>query len=202
MKTEIEIRRECEKFDITNYKINDDGSIDVDGSVIISNTELTSLPIRFNIVSEDFHCGSNKLTTLEGCPKEVGGSFYCHDNDLTSLEYSPIHVGDNFSCALNKITSLEYCPTEMNDFDCAANKLTTLEYCPKDVWGYFNCHNNEINTIKYLPNNIDGNFYCSKNRILLEDIVFSECAENFDLTQSFGFSENEIRITKIKIITS
>lgn len=202
MKTEIEIRRECEKFDITNYIINVDGSIDVDGFVNISNTDLKSLPIKFNKVSEYFYCNNNKLTTLEGCPKEVGGSFCCNDNDLTSLKYSPTYVGDNFSCALNKITSLEYCPTEMNDFNCASNKLTSLEYCPQDVWGYFNCNSNEINTIKYFPNNIDGNFHCRKNRILLEDIVFSEFAENFDLTQSFGFSENEIRITKIYIITS
>lgn len=96
--TREKIIEECKKHDITNYKINDDGSIDVDGFVIIVNTELTSLPIRFNIVSDDFYCGSNKLTTLEGCPKEVGGSFYCSDNDLTSLEYSPIHVGGSFLC--------------------------------------------------------------------------------------------------------
>jgi hypothetical protein len=45
----------CRKYRITNYIINDDGSIDVDGSVYLSyNRDLTKLPLNFRDVSGDF----------------------------------------------------------------------------------------------------------------------------------------------------
>jgi hypothetical protein len=31
-------------------------------------------------------CQYNQLTSLEGCPTEIGGNFYCHNNNLTSLK--------------------------------------------------------------------------------------------------------------------
>jgi hypothetical protein len=48
------------------------------------------------------------LTSLEGCPSEVGGDFFCHKNKLTSLE--DIHkqikkIGGDFFCNGNKIKS-------------------------------------------------------------------------------------------------
>lgn len=51
-------------------------------------------------VEGDFNCGGNRhLTSLEGCPKKVGGYFYCDQNvNLTSLEYAPSEVGGNFYC--------------------------------------------------------------------------------------------------------
>ncbi len=36
---------------------------------------------------------TNKLTSLEGAPKEVGGDFVCSKNKLTSLEGAPKEVG-------------------------------------------------------------------------------------------------------------
>ena len=33
----------------------------------------------------NFYCSFNQLTSLEFCPKEVGGDFYCFNNQLTSL---------------------------------------------------------------------------------------------------------------------
>ena len=32
-----------------------------------------------------FFCQYNKLTTLEGCPKEIGGYFYCYNNPLPDI---------------------------------------------------------------------------------------------------------------------
>ena len=37
----------CKKYNITNYTINSDGSIDVDGDVNLSNRGLTKLPLKF-----------------------------------------------------------------------------------------------------------------------------------------------------------
>ena len=54
----------------------------------------------------NFYCSFNQLTSLEFCPKEVGGDFYCFNNQLTSLEFCPKEVGGDFYCFNNQLTSL------------------------------------------------------------------------------------------------
>ena len=111
----------CEKYEIENYTINPDGSIDVNDDVDLYNCNLTELPLTFNKVSGYFDCGRNKLTSLKGCPRWVGGFFYCTNNNLTSLEFSPDYVGGFFNCRYNKLTD-NLCDTEIRgDF------YTTLE---------------------------------------------------------------------------
>ena len=102
----------CEKYGITNYTVNNDGSIDVNGDVDLSRFELTELPLRFNKVTGNFHCGYNNLTSLKGSPRWVGGYFICSRNELTSLEFSPDYVGGWFGCGMNKLTD-NLCDTEI-----------------------------------------------------------------------------------------
>ena len=102
----------CKKYDITNYVINPDGSIDVNGDVDLYNCNITELPLRFNKVTSWFDCGYNNLTSLKGSPRWVGGYFSCNKNQLTSLEFSPDYVGDKFNCLYNKLTD-NYCDTEI-----------------------------------------------------------------------------------------
>jgi hypothetical protein len=102
----------CNKYNIENYTINDDESIDVNDSVNLSNYSLTELPLTFNVVTGDFECSDNNLTTLKGCPRWVGGCFRCVFNRLTSLEFSPDYVGAFFSCSYNDLIN-NYCETEM-----------------------------------------------------------------------------------------
>jgi hypothetical protein len=102
----------CKKYNITNYTINDDGSIDVNGDVYLWSRRLTELPLTFNKVTGYFNCGGNKLTTLKGCPRWVGSSFTCYNNRLTSLEFSPDYVGSSFTCINNQLTD-NYCDTEI-----------------------------------------------------------------------------------------
>jgi len=90
----------CERYGITNYTINSDGSIDVDGDVNVYHRVLTKLPIKFGKVSGAFHCGTNQLTGLEGAPpSEVGGHFTSNNNLITSLEHCPRRVVGYFSCS-------------------------------------------------------------------------------------------------------
>ena len=105
----------CRKYDITNYTINPDGSIDVNGDVYI-NFDITEFPLRFNKVYGNFDCGYNNLTTLKGCPKWVGGYFSCVYNKLRDLEYSPDYVGGWFDCYDNQLTD-NLCDSEiLGDF--------------------------------------------------------------------------------------
>jgi hypothetical protein len=102
----------CKKYNIKNYTINDDGSIDVNGSVDLSWYKLIELPLNFNRVTGYFSCSSNNLTSLKGCPRWIGGWFSCNSNRLTSLEFSPDYVGGSFDCIWNKLTD-NYCDTEI-----------------------------------------------------------------------------------------
>ena len=102
----------CKRYNITNYTINPDGSIDVDGGVDLYGKELTELPLRFNRVDGYFHCGGNKLTSLKGSPRWVGGIFSCSYNNLTSLEFSPEYVGGWLGCEFNDLTD-NYIDTEI-----------------------------------------------------------------------------------------
>ena len=102
----------CEKYNIKNYTINPDGSIDVDGGVDLSRYKLIELPLTFNKVSGWFDCSNNNLTTLKGSPRWVGDYFNCRNNYLPNLEFSPDYVGGWFSCEYNKLTD-NYCDTEI-----------------------------------------------------------------------------------------
>ena len=83
--SEQDIHKICEKYNIKNYTINPDGSIDVEGDVFISNKNLDKLPLKFNYVSGVFVCSNNRLTSLEGSPRKLGLKLYCSGNPLTTL---------------------------------------------------------------------------------------------------------------------
>ena len=114
----------CKKFNIKNYSINSDLSIDVQGNVDLSGLNLKSLPLKFYRVAGYFSCSLNHLTTLKGGPNEVGGHFYCFSNHLTTLEGGPREVGGYFSCSYNHLTTLEGGPREVGGgFDCSNNPV-------------------------------------------------------------------------------
>ena len=149
----------CRKYDIKNYTINEDGSIDVDGNVNLYDKKLIELPLKFGKVSGDFDCSENKLTSLSGSPREVGEYFYCYSNELLSLEGSPSEVGGDFSCYKNKLESLEGSPEKVGgNFGCNVNQLTSLEGAPREV-GYFYCSYNNLTSLsgisKYISKGID-----------------------------------------------
>jgi hypothetical protein len=189
----------CKKYNIKNYTINSDNSVDVDDNVKLRDKDLKSIPLNFNIVNGYFGCGYNHLTSLKGCPVRVGNGFYCYDNQLTSLQYSPQYVeSGDFSCGNNKIKSLQYC-TELirGYFSCTYNNLTSLEYHPT-VYGEFWCWNNQINTFE--------NFYYYKEDVYFDGnpiydiyVLFNDM-KLIELARSYGFEwKGEIDLYKLDI---
>lgn len=156
----------CERYNINNYSVNGDGTVDVDGSVDISDRKgLGRIPIKFRNVTGSFNCYCSDLTTLEGCPTTVGGLFTCHNNKLTSLKGCPSTVGGFFDCRSNSLISLEGCPTNIiGTFDCSDNGLISLKGGPITVGGGFNCCNNIINNLDGAPKSV-GYFNCTNNRL-------------------------------------
>jgi hypothetical protein len=68
--SEQEIHDICKKYNITNYTINSDGSIDVNGSVYLNDKNLTELPLKFNKVSGYFYINDNKLPAKRDLAKK------------------------------------------------------------------------------------------------------------------------------------
>jgi hypothetical protein len=194
-----EIDKICRKYDIINYTINNDNSVDVDDDVNLWDKKLESIPLNFNIVNGYFDCGSNQLTSLKGCPVRVGDWFYCNYNRLTSLQHSPQYMENGyFSCGRNKIESLQYCTKLIRgDFYCYNNELTSLEYHPT-VYGRFYCSNNQINTFE--------NFYYYKEDVYFYNNPIYDIYELFndmkliELANYYGFEyEGEIDLYKLDI---
>jgi len=145
---EEDIAAICEKYGIQNYTINEDGSIDVDGTVYLDSRNFKELPLKFRNVSGNFFCQYNQLTSLEGVPQSLDGDFACHYNQLTSLEGAPKSIGGNFYCDYNQLASLEGCPKSVSGaFSCSHNQLTSLEDASQSVGGVFNCDYNLIYNI-------------------------------------------------------
>lgn len=182
---------------ISNYKINEDMTVDVYDDVTLKNCE-GSIPVQFGVVKGSFICSSNKLTTLKGCPQEVHGTFKCLNNYLTTLEHAPLIVGNGFYCSKNLLTSLKGCPEKINgSFNCSHNQLTTLEYAPSSIGKGFYCNNNLLTSLVACPDIINGSFDCAENKLItLEgcpDIINGNfnCSNN-QLT-NFDFFPKEVK---------
>jgi hypothetical protein len=83
---ESDVESICKEFNITNWTMNTDGTVDVDGDVYMQNNGLSKIPIKFGKVTGHFRCDFNYLSALEGAPYEVGGVFNCANNKLTHLK--------------------------------------------------------------------------------------------------------------------
>lgn len=148
------------------FSIDNDGFININGDVYISDTNLTELPLKFGKIYGDFYCHNNKLTTLKNAPYFVGGGFICYGNKLTSLEFGPTDVGEFYSCQENNLISLKGSPRIINgNFNCFLNKLTTLEDGPVKVNGSYYANSNQLISLQGSPYSVKGSFFVSGNPI-------------------------------------
>ena len=146
MKSKDEIKKLG--LDFNKVTINNDNSIDYNGDVDISDKNLDKIPLQFNIVNGNFNCSNNKLTSLEGAPKQCN-DFNCFNNDLTNLKGAPQEC-NNFDCSTNNLKSLEGAPIKCKEFNCTLNKLTSLKGAPQQC-EYFYCSWNDLTSLKDAP---------------------------------------------------
>jgi hypothetical protein len=164
---EVLIKKWLDEHKIKNYTINDDLTIDINGSINLRRCGVEQLPeyIQFGKVSGYFVCCGCKLKSLEGCPQKVGYQFDCSEcNSLETLKGCPKEVGDYFYCySCPELTSLEDCPKEVGgDFYCSCcPKLTSLKGCPEKVGGSFECSGcTKLESLKGCPKVVDKDFDC------------------------------------------
>jgi hypothetical protein len=101
-KEQIEFLNRCT---LGKWTLNEKtGLVDIEGRFYCYDENLTDFKgVKFGVVTGDFRCFNNSLTSLVGAPKKVGGDFNCTNNKLTSLVGAPQEVGGDFCCYYNKI---------------------------------------------------------------------------------------------------
>ena len=112
------------EYNIKNYTINDDLTIDVKGCVDLKGYPEEELPeyIQFRTISDYFKIRNcPKLKSLKGCPQKVYNAFYCYNCE--------------------NLESLKYCPQRINGyFDCSGcSKLKSLDGGPQYIGAHFYC---------------------------------------------------------------
>ena len=123
---EQEIHDICNEYDINNYSINPDGSIDVDGNVDLTYRDLTKIPIKFNKVSGWFKVSFNNLESLENSPIEIGRHFHCSCNNLKNLIGLPSKIFGPVRCLHNPLESLDGYNLEYYKLHCG-NKYELIK---------------------------------------------------------------------------
>ena len=153
-KDNSDLIEQLDQFGIKNYTINEDGTIDVEGNVYLSNKDLTKIPFKFGKVTGHFYCYSNQLTSLDGCPRDVGGNFTCSVNLLKNLIGGPQEVG--------------------GDYFCQDNQLESLEGCAGDIGGVLGCYHNKLEMLD-CSSVINSEIYCFGNGFTEEPEFFGVC---------------------------
>lgn len=137
----------CNLHRIKEWKRNDDGTIDIEGDIIL-NYNKGEFPLPFRRIFGNFSCKSYYGKSLESCPTHVHGDFDCSDGKLETLIGGPIYVGKNFNCSYNSLKTLDGSPSDVyGDFDCSHNRLSTL-IGMGTVDGEIDCSSNSIISIK------------------------------------------------------
>lgn len=161
-----EIKAWLDAHEVSNYIINNDLSVTVNGNVNLNGILAEKvLPVKFKDVVGYFDISNNSLISLEGSPHSVTRDFNCSNNQLESLFDAPYKVFD-FDCSNNMLKNLSYCPKEIQGFfNCSNNNLDSLLGVPRTIKDYFDCSNNNITSLKGGPQIIEKYFNCSKNSL-------------------------------------
>ena len=103
------IEQWLKEYNVKNYTISNDYTIDINGYVNLVGKDLTEFPeyIQFGVVEGFFDCSYCHLKSLRGVPRPAKGCFDCADNELTSLEGAPREVGGDFSWIHNPTSFTE-----------------------------------------------------------------------------------------------
>ncbi len=79
----------CEEFNIKNYYINDDYSINVYQNVVLDNFIGDELPIKFNKVIGYFSCNKSNIKSFKNFPNFIEENIYFQGNIIENFHGFP-----------------------------------------------------------------------------------------------------------------
>ena len=88
------IEKWLNNFNILNYTINNDLTIDLKNDLYLRNCSIKEFPnyIQFNNVAGSVSLADIGLISLRGCPRKIGGFFSCGYNLITSFTGGPEEI--------------------------------------------------------------------------------------------------------------
>ena len=86
-----QIRKYCSWRGIRIDYVNEDGTVDVDGTCYMNNFQSQNLPFRFGELG-GLDISNSFLTPLEGCPKIIKGSLNFTESEIKNMIGGPEEV--------------------------------------------------------------------------------------------------------------
>lgn len=173
-----------EKYNISNYKINADMTVDVEDSVDMSMKNIKKIPVKFGKINGNFDCSANKLTNLINSPDTITGYFDCSANEIYTLIGGPKIVLGGYYCMDNNLENLQGYPNICRTlFDGSRNQINTLMGLPKNIDYSFFISENRLKNLSNGPQ-FTKNFDCSYNQIVTLSNGIKEVDGNFTCTHN------------------
>ena len=97
----------CEEFNIKNYYINDDYSINVYQNVVLDNFIGDELPIKFNKVIGYFSCSISNIKSFKNFPNFIEENIYLQGNIIENFHGFPKTVKGRIVLWNSTIKSME-----------------------------------------------------------------------------------------------
>lgn len=97
----------CEEFNIKNYYINDDYSINVYQNVVLDNFIGDELPIKFNKVIGYFSCSKSNIKSFKNFPNFIEYNIYFQGNIIENFQGFPKTVKGRIVLWNSTIKSLD-----------------------------------------------------------------------------------------------
>ena len=178
-------------YEIKNYTIQDDGTVDVDGNVYIHGRKLTDIMVKFGKVTGDFIIIKTELSNMNNLPTDCP-HIVLDDNNIRTIKNIPyncwdLSLNDNkidfmpnlqeydnlqiLHLAHNKIEKISPTHPNLLVFYIDNNKLTNLKNYPKkldlsNAGIVSSIRNNPLVSLKNLP--VDFNDFVTFNNICSE----------------------------------
>jgi hypothetical protein len=137
-------------YGIQNYTINDDMSVDIDGSVLIDRRHIPRLDVKFRNVSNEFFinkCGLESMNNLPISCKCVTLT----NNNINEISNVPLNC-QYLNLNNNKITEIQNIEhlTELSTLEISHNKITKLYGLPSSI-KRISLENNLLKNFKNFP---------------------------------------------------
>lgn len=160
--------------------------------VIAKITTLEGFP---KYVNGGLECRGTLLSSLVGCPQEIGGTFYMESrSNIKTLEGGPVKVGGNYDVSEIGLESLVGAPRVVHwDFECVDNKITDLVGSPEEVGRDFICSINEkLTSLRGCPKRIGGDFILNLCPNLWDPTGLRDCEIGGELSLYRNFSLSRV----------
>mgnify|MGYP003587644661 CR=1 FL=1 len=181
------------------FKINDNYTLDLDGDIKITNTQMNTreiksindkvakksfsfykkeygkleLPVSFNKVGGNFDVDWLNFEDMRSFPKHISGNLEASGTYINTLKGGPEYVGGNYNIE-----------SRGHLYD-SPFLLRSLEHCATHIGGNLDVNGQGIYSFEYFPKKLIGNFICENNPIYPIWILLNMDKSNIELFNDF-----------------